>query len=624
MSQRRALVIGSQCDKPDYSRLTFLPEVAERLHALLIHPGPGECEGVPLDGRTPGLLLDPTVAEARAAMEGAIEDASRDGATLILAYIGHGEFPHERSGKFFLMPTDATEPTTRKAIDFAALIEGFLENPKVHFDLFVLLDACCAGAGVWQAMESWARSLQGNFSFVLLTATDDRDTGNAPLARAIIKLLGRGDPDAGVLLHGRDVYRLLKDQERSRPPQHVAYNADDARLSLGRNTAHDPGDVFWKDSEGRAQILQRTWYFQPTPQLDELVKASKSHPVVVLTGEAGAGKSSLAAALARPEIAGGRVPYGFVQAIAVLGLTTNQRSLADDLERQLRRSVPGFAGAVAEFERNVTLPDREALDFLPRRVLRPLAYLEGPPEVRIVLDGLDQLSEFTRQAVGEALGERPGHLRLVITAWPGTPGCPPGHTLHHGLTPGEAIDRYLTNRRVPDAARSAVLDRASGHWLVARLLADAVLADSGVDLAQLPSTVIAAYAKLLDQATNGSADAWNRRFRPVLGPLAVAGVGPVLPFPLLAHASKTLGGPEGAEEVRDVLAHLRGLVMRRDTGATTEQVGLFHPTLAEYLLGLSASKAGYTLDVSAAHRAMVRAIEALAPMDKNDRGIPIQ
>ena len=80
MAQRRLLVIGSQCDR--LNRLDFLPEVAERLHALLIHPGPGECVGVPLDGRTPGLLLDPTVAEAKAAIKLAIEDAARRGRDL--------------------------------------------------------------------------------------------------------------------------------------------------------------------------------------------------------------------------------------------------------------------------------------------------------------------------------------------------------------------------------------------------------------------------------------------------------------------------------------------------------------------------------------------------------------
>src|SRR5208337_5186561 len=101
MLQRRLLVIGSQCDIRD--KLNFLPEVAERLHSLLIDPGPGECVGVPLDGRPPGLLLDPTVAEARAAIQQAIEETAREGATFFLAYIGHGEFPDEMSRDFYLM-----------------------------------------------------------------------------------------------------------------------------------------------------------------------------------------------------------------------------------------------------------------------------------------------------------------------------------------------------------------------------------------------------------------------------------------------------------------------------------------------------------------------------------------
>ena len=77
-----------------------------------------------------------------------------------------------------------------------------------------------------------------------------------------------------------------------------------------------------------------------------------------MTGEAGAGKSTLAAALVRPELTGGRVPSDFVQAVSFLVQTTNQRSLATDLERQLRRAVPAFAEAVAEFER--TCPARGA------------------------------------------------------------------------------------------------------------------------------------------------------------------------------------------------------------------------------------------------------------------------
>ena len=310
-----------------------------------------------------------------------------------------------------------------------------------------------------------------------------------------------------------------------------------------------------------------------------------------------------------------------MHAITILTNNTNQRSLADDLERQLRRSVPGFAGAVAEFERSVPLPQREALDFLPRKVLQPLAYLVGQPEVRIVLDGFDQLSDFTREAVGEALASRPVHLRLIITARPDTPGCPPAYRLDHGTTPRDDLDRYLASRRVPDAAHPAILDRASGHWLIASLLAQAVLNDPAIDLAELPGTVNEAYAKLLDQA--GAADAWKQKFRPVLGPLAVAGPGPVLPLRLLARASKELGGPKDVRGVRSVLSRLRGLVVRRDAGESSELVGLFHTTLAEYLLGRSAAEAGYAIDAEAVHGAMVQAIDALAPMAEHDRDDPL-
>ena len=89
----------------------------------------------------------------------------------------------------------------------------------------------------------------------------------------------------------------------------------------------DPAEFFWQDSPGRTEILAHSRYFKPTTQLDTLVNASTMHRVVVLTGEAGAGKSCLATALARPEIAGGRVPDGFVHALSILTSDTNPASL---------------------------------------------------------------------------------------------------------------------------------------------------------------------------------------------------------------------------------------------------------------------------------------------------------
>lgn len=611
MANRRLLIIGSQCRR--LNKLNFLPDVAVRLHELMARPGPGEC--VSVNGNRPGLLLDPTVAKAKKAIRTAIADAGRTGETLVLAYIGHAEFPDERSGDFYLMPTDATKATSDGAIHFAEFIKDHVKPSPGQGGLVVLLDACYSGVGALQSMERWAQSQVG---FELLTATDDRKTANATLSRAVIELLEHGDPETDERIHCRHVHRRLK--ERNHPAQYVAYNPNDDCLYLGRNVARDPGDVFWKDSPGRAQILKQTEYFQPTPQLAQLAEASRSHPVVVLMGETGTGKSTLAAALARPEITEDLVPDGFAQAVTILGLTTNPRSLADDLEQQLRRSIPEFDGALAEFERSVPLPMRETFDFLHKKVLGPLEHLADQPVVRIVLDGFDQLPDGTRSLVNEALGARPRHLRLIITTRPGSPGCPQGHIVHLDQTRRQDLDAYLASRRVPQASRAAILDKTRDHWLVARLLADAVLANPGIDLARLPNTVNQAYAILLDQA--GAADAWIDKFRPVFGALAVAGSGPVLPIPLLGHASKALGGPKDEEAFRDVLAKLRGLVVRRDTGTTGEHVGLFHPTLADYLLG-PAYSADYALDTQAAHRAMVKAIEALAPSSEHKHDDPL-
>jgi len=151
MASRRILIIGTQCLR--LNTLSFLPEVAVRLHEVMTQPGPGECVGVPLENRPSGLLLNPTVAEAKTAIKVAIEDAACAGETLILSYIGHGEFPDERSGDFYLMPTDATEATSDGAIHFAEFIKDRIKLCQGHGGLVVLLDACHAGAGAWQSME---------------------------------------------------------------------------------------------------------------------------------------------------------------------------------------------------------------------------------------------------------------------------------------------------------------------------------------------------------------------------------------------------------------------------------------------------------------------------------------
>ncbi len=271
-------------------------------------------------------------------------------------------------------------------------------------------------------------------------------------------------------------------------PQLSAHNSGN-HLRLGRNNSKVPGDVFWRDSPGRVQILERTEYYQPTAGLAELVAASQAHRIVIVTGEAGVGKSTVAAALARPEITEGLVPPGFAHAVAVLGTTTNPRNLAVDLQGQLRRSLAGFGDAVETCQRSVPQAEREKLGFLAQMVLRPLDYLDRAPDVRIVLDGLDQLPDGMRRQLRANLAEAPDHLRLIMTARDDTPDCPDGQVIRARQADRAVLGRYLEGRAIPEDAREAILDRAQDHWLIARLLADAVLAQPGMDLSRLPGTV---------------------------------------------------------------------------------------------------------------------------------------
>ena len=610
MPGRRILIIGTQWNNAP-NRLSFLPDVAARLHKLMTE-GPGDCVGAWLGVRRPGLLLDPTVKEAKDAIRAAINGAAEAEEPLILAYVGHGEFTDERSGDFYLMPTDATERTQDGAIHLAEFIKDRIRHAPGLGGLVVLLDACFAGAGAWQAMERWAQVQRGKLKFEFLTATSDTSTGDAPLFRALIEILERGDPELGDQITCGDIHEFLE-RNIYAEPQHDAYNA--RKLTLGRNIAKDPGDVFWKDSLSRPLILKATEYLQPTPQLAQLVEASRSHPVIILTGESGVGKSTLAAALARPELTGGLVPVGFVHAVAMIDNRMLSQDLAVDLERQLIKSVPAF--------KDVMLDQRDVRDPLRKKVLEPLKHLKDAAEVRIVLDGFNEFSDATREAVGKAFTEAfetpPPHLRLILTAHPNTPDSPPGEHLDFEKPSPKSLAAYLESRRVPDLAQSAILAKAQRSWLLTRLLADTVLTDPGFDLKQLPDNVADAYAKRLGQAVGEVTVSWNNRFHPVLATLTVASPGPILPLPLLVRASGLLGGPDTEEGVRSILTPLRGLTVRANAGTPTEHVGLFHPTLVEYLLDSSAIEAGYAIDAPAAHRSLIDAIDALAPSANHQR-----
>jgi NACHT domain len=354
------------------------------------------------------------------------------------------------------------------------------------------------------------------------------------------------------------------------------------------------------------QVEQLTAWYERTPQLEQLVEAAQTARCVALVGPAGQGKSTLAAALVRWELADDLLPPRFVHGLVFAGSATLETDLARDLARQLTLTVDGFGAAADRFQAQTPQDELAWLGPLERELLGPLGLLAGRP-VRLAVDGLDQLPPEAAPGVHAALDRlatdpQLGHVKLVVTARPD--GLLPHRAkiLRLERVDREHLERYLRRRGVPEAVVPAISQRAEGSWLFARLLADLAV-DGDLPARQLPQNPQAAYRQLLRRAGAGDPVRWAQQLRPVLAVLAAAGVGPVLPLALLCAASGRLGGPMAAARVRDVLVQLRGLVVRGAAGTPEEHVGVFHTTFAEYLR----TDPEVGIDTRAAHAALADA-----------------
>ena len=597
MNQRRLLVIGSQCQA--LQPLRFLPAAAQELYAVMTDPKRGACVSA-LEG--PGLLLDPTVAGAKDAIRTAYVRAAKDGASLFIAYIGHGE--HVRNN-FFLLPWDAQEPpTSDTAVHLTNLIAETHAISGGEIDgLAVLVDACYSGLAGFGAAQAWVHGLEGTLRFELLTAAADRPAANGCFSVTLARLLREGVaevPDEH--LRCAHLRPRLEKACANQLPQHPSYNADET-LWLARNTGRllEP----WAQTPLASEIERLTLAYQVTPALAEAVELSRQERCLALVGEAGTGKSALAAALAWPPAAAGVVPAGFVQAIALLTEATTPQELARTLSEQLIRALPEFRETQSRFLRETPYAEQQRLGTLEKQVVGPLKGLAAQSEVRIVIDALDRLATSASNVVMDALNalaELP-LLRVIVTARPDT--RLPDRAGRHALAPppAEKVTRYLGQRNVAQARHAEVITAAKGNWLVVRVLADLLSEhpDAGMDAGQL--ALGDAYDELLSRC--GATDSPDSQR--VLSILAAAGAGALLPLTLLCAASGRLGGPATTAGVRDQLFRLRGLAVRSAAGTEREHAGLFHQTLVEHVLVRESE------DVRAAHRALVECTQSLAP-----------
>ena len=357
---------------------------------------------------------------------------------------------------------------------------------------------------------------------------------------------------------------------------------------------------------------------------------AQAHRCVMLTGPRGSGKSTLAAALPQPAAAAGRVPDGFVHAIAFATSTSTIDSLSAALAGALRVTVDGFGHAVNAFDKRLDPAEQRGLPALERRVMGPLRLMKLQHPVRLVIDALDELPEATQQVLRRAVSDaRAGGdgepasagVSFVLTARPGAPALP-GACLISVAAPGDdVIGAYLRRRGISDEHITLLVKKADGNWLHAYLLAEQAVRP-GFDPGQLPvglhPSLAELYARELLAAGAGDRDRWETQLRPVLAVCAASGVGPVLPLPLAVAAAARLGGPSTPTRFLDSVVRLSGLIVRAKPGQPGEQLGLFHLSLAEDYLLQAELGVQFSVDAPEAHRALADALRELAPAEQHD------
>jgi hypothetical protein len=583
----------------------------------LLVDGPGECDPVRVEGESaPGLLLNPTAAVASAALRAAMSAADEVGAVLVVHIVAHGSGFQRDPGspvRHLLHAWDTvehpvgTEPESGgwdpygdidRRLDFCAGVGG----------LVLVVDACAASwakAGV----EAWS-GVRGGLLSAVLAASGDEAAWDACLTRTVMAVLGSGlaagDHHRRVLvaeLLALDIEPVAARRCGHQTPRVGGFQSHNPVLFLGRNKAADElARGLGLDGATAAVVLRLTRHWVDTA-VAPVVDALTGSRVVAIVGEAGTGKSTLAAALRSPP-EGSEVPFGVVHAAAFASAALGVNEIAGALRAQLG-AVPGFEGAAARFRRDSTAR-WDSLDVWEREVTGPLGLFRQP--LRLLVDGLDQLDGTVheaplRRALATLLDAAP-HVSVVVTSRD-DPRLEGAAIVEMPPLDGDAARRYLSFRGVDAADWDRLVALAGGRWLLLDLAADLAATRGAASLGGL-------YDKLIGRARLRAGEL----VAPVLHLLAAAGPGPVVPIDVL-HAGLGALGLSGAGQVeRSALYRVLGdedlyrVLVRTRPGTSGDHVGLFHQTLVDHLA------AGR--DLGSAHRAVAQGVETLAPVSGHD------
>ncbi|MFI1763428.1 hypothetical protein ACH41H_15470 [Streptomyces sp. NPDC020800] len=191
---RHVLVVGAQCEGG--ARLEGLEDAARGLHTVLVDPRLGGCVNRGEDSLLIGTGLGKNRIEA--AVEKAAQLARRDGGTLILALLGHGE-GSQGAALHFVTSGRRNDPPLMN-VNVPSLLGDTLNHHGLN-GLVAIVDTCLSGGAVPATPDVTAGRQQGNVRFSLFFAATAHELAfDMRLSTELTRLIEEGIPDAGDFL----------------------------------------------------------------------------------------------------------------------------------------------------------------------------------------------------------------------------------------------------------------------------------------------------------------------------------------------------------------------------------------------------------------------------------------
>lgn len=621
MAERLALVIASEC--AEFPRLGFTGELATALYSVFTTVG----HWLPVGD---GPVLDPTIIELKRRIKAAFQRADELGATLLIAFIGHGFTTNDDD--FYLLAADSAMPLdSDSGFHLVNVVAEQLGNTRSLDGLIVLVDACEAGTGALGAGSRWVRMLEKSAGRMeLLVASDDGNAYDGCFSRTLLRTFDTGLPGSGTNLLCADLTPELNSSCQRQTPRHLSFNGTQVRrgdqgLWLVPNRSRSRDAVTGRPAAGLVDHLVRSVSLTASVQetLADIVEAGGDR-LQALIGPAGAGKSTLMSLLIRPVLVEtlGSLTAEFVTAAVFLDVTSTIESVLLELRNQLGARF-GAEFAAAQQAVQAELTDRERFSAFEIEIVRPLHRMrKAGRRIRILIDGLDQPEEGCRSSVVAAIttlttDERLSHVRVIVGIRSGTevvdhPDIAHARRVHLQPPTAREVLRELTTAEgtIPDGLDRTIHelpDDMRGGWLVPRLITEIDWPDGSCDGADLDALVALRFRTTHQRPVHADIAL------PMGALLAAVGVGPTAPLSLICEALRRLGRPVTLPQLRDAVVDLGVLVARGHPGQDNERVGLSHAAFTNSLRQIVCTQ--WPTALLDAHTALATAFDTVAGPD---------